>query len=61
MLYGLTGFFGEGVYYECRVATFEIQAVIGSVITLTFSFLNLSDNYEVENIQVALLTNHSFT
>ena len=49
-----TGFMDLTPTYYCPFATWEIQAVDGSVITITFSFIYLADNYEDGSIEVVL-------
>ena len=51
-----TGFVVLTVTYACPLVrpTWEIRALNGSIITINFSFINLSDSYEDENIEVVL-------
>ena len=49
-----TGFFVSKATNVCPSITWDIRALNGSVITLTFPFVNLSGNYEDENIEVVL-------
>ena len=49
-----TGFVVSTATNLCPSVTWDIRALNGSVITLTFSVVNLSGNYEDENIEVVL-------